>query len=223
MNNNKKPVQFLFKDLETDGTNAKGGNILEVSCILTDNKLNPIGKPFHSLVLPKADIMDLFCNMAPVVQKMHTENGLINDLRCLKVNLAEDQWKMYHVDNVEKNILSWLNDLWPEDAPISEIRMAGHSINSLDFPFIRVWMPELASNLSHRTLDISSYVRFITDCCEIPNEDIPFELKEAGHRATDDCVMALQEARKLREWILMANELMKKAGLNKFIIKNIDE
>lgn len=209
-NSNKKPVNFLFVDLETDGTNSKTGNILEVSCILTDNKLNQIGNPFHSLVCPH--FLEVCVNdMVPFVREMHTKNGLINDLR--KLYESDDLFRVkagdYRVANVEKNILSWLGDLYPEDVSIPEIRMAGHSINSLDFPFIRVWMPELASNLSHRTLDISSYVRFITDCCEISNEDIPFGLKEAGHRATDDNQMAVREAKKLREWIIKSNQLMK--------------
>ena len=160
--------------------------------------------------------------MPGIVQNMHTDNGLWKDLEDLKVNLEIDQWKKYHARSVEIEILNWLNGLWPEGTPAAEIRMAVHSINSLDFPFIREHMSELASNLSHRTLDISSYVRFITDCCEISNDEIPFGFKEAGHRAVDDNLIAIREAKKLREWIIMANDMMKKAVLNKFI-KNIDE
>ena len=219
-----KPVQFLFTDLETDGTKPNEGNqILEVSCILTDNKLNQIGKPFHSLVCPRF-LHQTIDNFTPFIRNMHTENGLIKDLLKLAETdeMLRTQEEKFRVNNVEREILNWLNDLWPEGSPMAEIRMAGHSINSLDLPFIRVWMPELAGNLSHRTLDISSYVRFITDSCEIPNSDIPFGLKKAGHRAQDDNMMAITEAKKLREWIITANHLMKKAGLNNFF-KNIDE
>lgn len=216
-----KPVQFLFVDLETDGTKAKGGHILEVSCILTDNKLNRIGQPFHSLVFPGVDkgkkAMDIIHSSLetnPFVNDMHTKNGLLFDLGTLAL---KPEWKDSRLQTVEKRIHDWLNDLWPEGAPVAEIRMAGHSINSLDFPFIREHMPELASNLSHRTLDISSYVRFFTDCCEIPNDEIPFGLKEAGHRATDDNLMALREAKKLREWVIVSKSIMKTSGLDNLI------
>lgn len=217
-NNNPKPIQYLFTDIEADGLNAKKNQILEIALTLTDNKLNQIGKSFQSLICP--DYLEVVVHdMLPVVREMHTKNGLIAELRQLDDPdaLLRTKANQFRVYNVERNILSWLNELWPEDSPSAEIRMAGHSINSLDFPFIRTWMPELAENLSHRTLDISSYVRFITDCCEIPNDQIPFGLKVAGHRAMDDCLMALNEAKKLREWNITACGMMRTFNLDRFV------
>lgn len=204
-----KPVQLLFIDIETDGLNVENNQILEISCILTDNKLNQIGEPFHSLILPRGDYEWIYENMPPTVQEMHTKNGLLAEIKIMIDNYYNRPKDITSLDSrflfkkrVETKILDWLNDLWKENEPVPEIRMAGHSINSLDKPFIEHHMPELASILSHRTHDISSYVRFFTDSCEIPNDKVPFGIKVSGHRAQDDNFMALNEARKLRKWII---------------------
>jgi oligoribonuclease len=223
-NNNKKELNLLFLDLETNHLKPLLGHIIEVAAIYTDCDLNPIGKPFNSLCLPenvpglkKSKFQILREPMNDFVLQMHTDNGLLNELEFLSECIDADA--LYTEKKVEHRMLSWLNELIPEDASFPEIRLAGHSINSLDLPFLRYRMPELYGLLSHRTLDISSYVRFFTDVCHVPNEDIPFGLKIAGHRAMDDCVMALEETKKFRDWNIMAFQAMKTFGLNKYVTK----
>lgn len=212
-NSNNNSLFFLWVDLETDGTNPEDNQILEISCILTDNKLNQIGEPFNSLILPEGDYESLVNNMSPYVKTMHTENGLLVEIKKMLDEYYDNAYNIKSTDpkwkwacKVEKEILDWLNELLPKNQQQSleitlEIRMAGHSINSLDKPFIKVYMPTLHGMLSHRTLDISSHVRFITDVCDISNDKIPFGIKKMGHRASDDNFNALEEARKLRVWI----------------------
>jgi oligoribonuclease (3'-5' exoribonuclease) len=197
---------YLFLDLETTNLKPESSYILEVSAILLNKGLEQVGEKFHSLCVPNWN-PDILWNliktsMCDDVLDMHTKNGLLDEIKTL-VDSGGDSLPL--VDVVENNILNWLEAMPLEDNSRDYI-LSGHSINSLDKPFIKYYMPKFFALLSHRTLDISSHIRFHTDVCEIPyNSENPF----VAHRAEQDNLAAIHEARYLKAWNKKAAKLIK--------------
>lgn len=173
-------TKYAWIDLETTGLDAEKGQILEIACIVTDNKLNQ-EYSFDSVVRPNPRMpleMDNF------VKNMHTENGLLDELERADQNA-------YHVGVALANVLKSFNNGNPK-----EILMCGNSIASLDIPFLRKHMPAVMDQLHYRTIDITA-VRLGLEL--LMDEKIPVQ-KRKGHRALDDVRECIQEFQEMRNY-----------------------
>lgn len=200
---NKQEIYYLWFDCETTGTNVVEHQILELSFILTDANLNQVGEAYHSLVVPQVPDVKTFIekSTSEFVLNMHTESGLLNEIYNLDVSK-----KSYDITSLDLEVVSWLESLLPDlksAKPKKEIRISGRSIGSLDVPMMKKYMKELSSCVSHRTFDISQFEYFFTDACNLPTNLLPFKVDRVNvaHRAYDDNILALNQARDLQKWI----------------------
>ena len=141
---------FLWVDIETTGLDAYApyARILEIGLAVTDHNL-VLGDSIVVMVGPapvdaEVELWD------PFVQKMHTENGLIRDLRD-----AGRQYKLMDADTVAFQLADWVKSRFGDTKPI----IAGASIR-LDRAFGELFMPALFSRFHYRQADVSALREF---------------------------------------------------------------
>jgi len=176
-------LKYAWTDLETTGTETEGGGILEVACIITDRALQELGR-FHTLVHPGDEALK---NMSPYVANMHTSNNLLRDIQALDVPSIEE------ADEKFADFLRHYNQGEPKD-----IILAGNTVEGVDLPFIKSFMPLSNKEKHYRYFDITS----LRIGGGIKNgHDVDFE-KSRGHRAFDDVLECIEEFKFLRAQIL---------------------
>lgn len=135
---------IIFGDLETTGNDVSSDQILEVAFVVTDDYLNVfetkevVVRPITCLPLSK-----YVATLDPVVQKMHADTGLWQDVeeKGMRRHEAEDQ------------LCKWLEFLTKFEQP--PYTLAGNSV-WFDYVIIRREMPKLAALLDRRVIDVSS-------------------------------------------------------------------
>jgi oligoribonuclease len=181
---------FVWTDLETSGlwsyhtipTRKKSTCILEIGCIITDGMLQEIAQ-FNTLVAPLPKALE---EMNGFVRKMHSKNGLLQDLYFQNPP---------HYKNAEKNFLMFLNS---HKNNSGNMYLTGNSIAALDIPFLQYYMPSLWKNnggpLHYRTVDISG-LRISFGL--MTGYNFSFH-KKKGHRALDDVKECIAEFKYLQ-------------------------
>lgn len=88
--------RIVWMDLEMTGLNVQKDKIIEISCVITDDKLNLIAEaPDIAINYPK----DIFNNIeVKYVQNLHTSSGLIE--KCLKSQI--------NLESAEQIVLNFL-------------------------------------------------------------------------------------------------------------------
>jgi len=169
-------LRFAWTDLETTGTETKGGGILEIASIITDRHFN-ILESFETLVYPGEKVLS---NINAFVTDMHTKNGLLKSVRSLGVpNQTE-------ADEKFSEFLSRHNQ-----GDRTNVLLAGNSVAAVDFPFLKEFAPKSKEQLHYRSLDVTSLrisagIHF--------GDDTDFE-KSGSHRALDDIRECIEEFR----------------------------
>jgi oligoribonuclease len=170
-------VRLLWLDLETTGLDPNKDQILEVAVILAD-----LADPFtHKwkeewVVNPPHPILaDEF------VRNMHTKNGLFEACKN----------SFFSIKSVEGELLRRVH---VEADRENRTVLAGSTVH-FDLGFLRVWMPELASRLSHRCYDVSAVKLF----CQ--SLGMPKPPKVEAHRAMADVVESIDHGQKCAEWL----------------------
>ena len=170
-------------DIETTGLDPEIDHILEVGCIITDNKLNEVERlalcvlpePRGCVAAPTID--DLIEISSSFVRDMHTKSGLWDDLRnggCLP--LSEVQGCMTAIvvkhSGGEKHLL------------------CGNSVH-FDRAWLRKYMPDLEVLFHYRNFDVSTLKeahRLFAPAGEL----FP---KSGGHRVLVDLEASIAELR----------------------------
>lgn len=183
---------ILWCDIETTGnrSEAKGDkltdHILEIGLLLTDQNLNLIASNAW-LITPGTRTMPIGM-IDPVVIEMHATSGLWRDLAK----------KMNNYEIIEDDILAWLDQ--NTDNENQHIPFAGSGIGHFDRQYIDHWLPNFSKRLTYWPLDIGVVRRF--SALAFP-EAAPAILTNRfldakTHRALDDAIAALAEA---RQWV----------------------
>lgn len=131
--------KFFFIDLETTGLDSKECKILEVAAVITDHKLN-ILEEFSTPVKAKSED---FARMDDWCRTTHTQSRLLEDIEKKGILLEEAQ----------KELQKLKRKHWPVNKP----PVAGSSVH-FDKRFIDHHMPLLSKELSHRIIDVSSFM-----------------------------------------------------------------
>lgn len=173
-------------DIETTGLVAHQDHVLEIAVVLLDAELNVVERFGSRVIHVPKDRLDE--RMNDFVRKMHTSNGLLDEVAASTRTLL----------NVELEIVKWL-----------KARGVGHkqgiilgSSCRLDLNIIETQMPRLAELLSHRMIDVSG-VREALRLYE-PDFDLvsyPASTTDSAgssHRAMDDVLWTIEEARTQR-------------------------
>lgn len=131
--------KFFFVDLETTGLNPEENVILEVAAVITDNKLN-ILEEFQTVVHTTEyalSLMDDWCT------RTHTNSNLLKEVRSGGPL----------IDTVQKELIRLKRKHFPVDKP----PISGSSVH-FDKRFIDKYMPGFSKELSHRVIDVSSFM-----------------------------------------------------------------
>lgn len=155
--------KFFFLDLETTGLNEQECTILEVAAIITDNKLNPIDEYRCSIYTSAEELskMDAWCKTT------HTQSGLIEEV--IQSHST--------IQLVERD----LQVLKRKHFPVNKPPLSGSSVH-FDKRFIDKLMPHFSKELSHRIIDVSSFMGALDNYYGFKLPSQP----EATHRALAD-------------------------------------
>ena len=134
-----KDNRIVWVDLEMTGLDPARHVIVEVAALVTDAELNIIDEGVD-LVVHATDAQ--LAEMDDVVTSMHSENGLLDEIKASPVSLAEAEDAVLAL--VEKHC-----------DPAHPAPLAGNSI-ATDRTFIRAQMPRLDAALHYRMIDVST-------------------------------------------------------------------
>ncbi|KAL9900746.1 putative oligoribonuclease [Glossina fuscipes fuscipes] len=164
---------IVWMDLEMTGLEVEKDQILEVSCLISDEDLVVKAEGPHIVINYPPDVfenMNEWCNMH------HYESGLVD--KCLKSQIKLDQ--------AEQQILEFLR----QHIPQGECPLAGNSIY-MDRLFLKKHMPAVDDYLNYRIIDVSS----IKELAKRWNARVynAAPKKKLVHRASDDVKESLEE------------------------------
>ncbi|HEP8970312.1 TPA: oligoribonuclease [Pseudomonas aeruginosa] len=172
-------------DLETTGFTELSRQmvyrhlILEIGALITDCDFNVLAQKSIVVSHPIAKVRNL-CDAT--VLRMHTENGLLDEVEGATSSLAD----------AEVEIITWLEEhgVAPKSSPL-----CGNGLQ-LDRSFLEAQMPRLNDRLHYRNLDISAVKEFLKTLS--PAFEPP---KRRSHRALEDILESVEEARTYRSLI----------------------
>mgnify|MGYP002716787047 FL=1 len=169
-----KDNRIVWVDLEMTGLDPTRHVIVEVAALVTDAELNIIDEGVD-LVVHATDAR--LAEMDDVVTSMHSENGLLDEIKASTVSLAEAE------DAVLALVAKHCDPAHP--APL-----AGNSI-ATDRTFIRAQMPRLDAALHYRMIDVSTVKELSRRW--FPKAYYNQPQKGMAHRALADIVESIRE------------------------------
>ncbi|MDH4658734.1 oligoribonuclease [Corynebacterium pyruviciproducens] len=167
-----KDNHIVWIDLEMTGLDPKRHVIVEAAVHVTDNDLTIVGDGLDLVIHATAEELT---EMDDVVTKMHTSNGLVEEITASTLTCAE----------AEKQIIAYIDEHC-ESRPI----LAGNSI-ATDRSFIREYMPALDARLHYRMIDVSSLKVLALKWMPTVYSHQP--KKGLSHRALADIVESIKE------------------------------
>lgn len=169
--------------------------LLEVALFVTDDSLRVIC--CESVVL-KAQLPE---NADPFWLKQHQSSGLLDEVRQNGRELADAEHALFLALNAglegTGSSIEGAGGFLPPLAGCSP---------GLDRDYLTLFMPRIAERLSHRTLDVSC----VRNALRAWGGAYPEAAVQYKHRAADDCVYAIEVARRCRGWINWGAKLMAK-------------
>lgn len=170
----QKDNRIVWIDLEMTGLDPKRHVIVEVAALVTDAELNILDEGID-LVVHATD--DELAQMDDFVTAMHSDNGLLAEIKSSPVTIAEAE------DAVLELVAKHCDPAHP--APL-----AGNSI-ATDRSFIRAQMPRLDAALHYRMIDVSTIKELTRRWYPKAYQNQPE--KGMAHRALADIVESIQE------------------------------
>lgn len=179
-------IDFLvWTDLET--TAFKPGHIVELACIVTDNKLQEKGR-FHSFIKPPP-----LWEWDQSIREFHEGTGLLADLDALAYDMNNsDAWDLV---KVSEKFLNFLHEHLGTPAARPRERnamLAGNSVH-FDHEFLEARMNDALGFCHYRRLDVSGFKTSL----EIGTQtdmDMP---KDGKHRAMPDIEESIEQYKAL--------------------------
>lgn len=169
-----KDNRIVWIDLEMTGLDTQRHVIVEVAALVTDADLQILDEGLDLVVhATEAEL----AQMDDFVRNMHTENGLLDEIRASSVSLEQAE------DAVLELIAKHCDPAHP--APL-----AGNSI-ATDRAFIRAQMPRLDKALHYRMIDVST-IKELTRRW-FPRTYYNQPEKGMAHRALADIVESIRE------------------------------
>ncbi|WP_288832474.1 oligoribonuclease [uncultured Corynebacterium sp.] len=186
MNVPAKNDRIVWVDLEMTGLDPARHVIVEVAALVTDADLNILDEGVDLVVhATEAELAE----MDDFVTAMHSENGLLADIKASTVSLAEAEEAVLGL--VEKHC-----------DPAHPAPLAGNSI-ATDRTFIRAHMPKLDAALHYRMIDVST-VKELTRRW-FPKAYYKQPAKGLAHRALADIVESIRELDYYRRSVFVAS------------------
>ena len=178
---------LAFLDLETCGLDVEHDDVLEVACLVTDDRLTEEIARLHAVVRTDRE----FYELPEVVRDMHTKSGLWADVKDDKIALPISE-----VDGMLANFLRQYAVKLERDGGRTILvrpQLAGNGIH-FDRGFMRRCLRKAEAELHHRQLDVTSINELMRRFCPAIYEARP-RPTESAHRAMDDVLESLAVAR----------------------------
>lgn len=169
-----KDNRIVWVDLEMTGLDPKRHVIVEVAALVTDAELNILDQGID-LVVHASDAE--LGEMDDFVTRMHSENGLIEQIKASPVTIEE----------AEEAVLGLVKKHCDPSHPAP---LAGNSI-ATDRAFIRAHMPRLDRALHYRMIDVSTIKELTRRWYPKVYQHQPD--KGMAHRALADIVESIRE------------------------------
>lgn len=189
-----KDTLLFWIDLETTGiVPPREGRMLEYHIVLTDLDLNILDEA-GSII--SQDINDPIAMMNDVVYEMHTNNGLIDEIRADYVNSHKESNGLndyqYYLDAADRHIASVL-ELYKDT---HNIYAAGSSVH-YDKTWVAALWPKVNRLLHYRILDTTAY--------KVAYPHLFGKLTSRCHRAKDDIHQSIEMQRTMNNLICLKN------------------
>ncbi len=161
-------------DLEMTGLDHTSDVIVEIATIITDDDLNIVAEGPDLVVHQPDAVLD---NMNEVVTKMHTDSGLLEQIKSSTLTLEE----------AGQQTLDFIKEHCPEAGTVP---LCGNSIGT-DRRFLAQYLPEIENYLHYRSVDVSSIKELVRRWYPEANARRPW--KPNSHRALDDIKESVAE------------------------------
>lgn len=179
-------THLLWCDLETTGIDENLDPIMEIAVILTTPDLQVAVPGFeYSWAISMTDKARRQLAKNKFVRDMHTVNGL--------TEVCQDPNRSVKIESVDRFLSGWLME---DGIDAGRVALAGSGVAHFDMRFIRRQMPNLASMLRYRPIDIGQISSFALDVCGFQPPDFR---TDKTHRSMDDVRLHLAEARWWRQ------------------------
>ena len=169
-----KNDRIVWVDLEMTGLDTSRHVIVEVAALVTDAQLEILDEGLDLVVHATEDEL---AEMDDFVLNMHTENGLLDEIRSSSVSIKE----------AEDAVLALIAKHCDPEHPAP---LAGNSI-ATDRSFIREQMPRLDAAPHYRMIDVSTIKELSRRW--FPRAYYNQPEKGLAHRALADIVESIQE------------------------------
>lgn len=178
-----KNIVWVWLDLEMTGLSIDNDVILEVALILTNPQLQQLEDPFSCQIFQPECILE---KMNDWCKQHHAQSGLLDLVRISKTSITE----------TEVLICKKL-----EQYPLNTVFMlCGNSIYQ-DRLFINKYMPNFASKLHYRMIDISSVKELVKSW--YPDKSESIFIKQKNHRAIDDIFESIKELKHYKNYFFI--------------------
>lgn len=187
----RKGKSFMFwLDLECTGS-GDDEHMLEIGAVITDRDLNELDS--KSIVLGMAP--DRLEKMSDVVLKMHTSNGLLDEVMQRGIYPSE-MHRDIELAQIDEELATWVRSFAGGD----HIPFAGSGVAWYDRKFIKRDLPLLDKRLSYVAEDLGA-VRRVVDRAGIKWPEFHYT---KSHRALDDARQHIEEMRRFLAWLRKA-------------------
>lgn len=176
---------LAFLDLETTGLETDRDDVLEVACLVTDDRLTEVAR-YHAVVMACRE----FYALPEAVRDMHAKSGLWDEAN------GPDAKPLLLVD---QELAKFLRDhaVKIEDrgdrTTLSRPQLAGNGIH-FDRAFMRRCLRRAEAELHYRQLDLTSVGEILRRFWPALHDDRP-QSAESAHRAMPDVEESLAIAR----------------------------
>ena len=158
---------LVWMDLEMTGLDSRRDVIVEIATLITDDDLNVIAEG-PELVIHQPE--GALANMEQIVVDMHTNSGLLDQIKASTVTLEE----------AGDATLAFIKEHITE---ARKVPLCGNSIG-MDRRFLAAYLPEIEEYLHYRSIDVSTLKELARRW--YPEALAAAPRKQTAHRAMDD-------------------------------------
>lgn len=172
--------RIVWCDVETTGLDPAGGHLLEVAMVVTEEELT---------VVDSIDVVihadnDALAVMDDYVRRMHTDNGLLDEVRVSDLDLRAAELALH--DFLSRTVPSFDRE-----------RRFGAPLAGNNIKFDRSWLaehlPRVVERLHYRDICVSSMAEIMRRF--FPDLWLDAPRKRRAHRAMDDIHESIKEMR----------------------------
>lgn len=175
--------RLVWIDCEMTGLDLERDELVEIAVIVTEADLTELDAGIAVVIKPSDTSL---AGMDPVVVKMHTESGLLDEIP-----------EGITLEEAQEQVLAYVRGHVPE---ARKAPLAGSSVY-VDRGFLARHMPELDAHLHYRLVDVSSVKELARRW--YPRTYFASPEKRGNHRALGDIRESIAELRYYRDAIFV--------------------